>query len=290
MCESMRAWLAVMACAPACHHTAPAAPTPAPVAKEDDEAAHRAWVSQIVAARHRAKVPDAGATVADAMDVCMHDEGQPVDRNLAAPNTLGCQVGGELVFACQAESNNVRQCTHYEEGESVADVQRREASEWGTPDSTSTVAGYPVLVWSGGALVIGGYARGVAVTHAILSCRKQHGVCVSGPASIETGAKCAPYEAPEHGAVPRLSVEALGMTGRIDVSVSTLGAPCTFGPVVSVERRDHTITVGWTEQHPGAGDGVWSFHVQVEPLQAGPYEVQLANGEGATQSVSVVVR
>jgi hypothetical protein len=283
-----RVWLAVVTCAYACHHPAPTQPAPVSetMPKEDDEAAHRKWAADMAALRRKAAIPDVGVTVDEARQLCVHDGG-----NLSVPPhyAFGCQIGDALLFACDADDSlHTTRCTRYENDAVLADVKQRMASAWGPPDATTTVDGFPGFEWSGGELVIAGYAHGVLITRASPPCRNEHGVCVSGPATIEIGAKCSPYEVPEHGAVPRLDVTAIGMMGSIDVTVTTFAAPCASGPTVSVARRDHTITLRAVPRPARIGDDVWTFHVHVQPLERGAYDVLYEDGSAATLNLPPV--
>ncbi len=255
--------------------------------KEDDDAAHRKWAADMKALRRKAAIPEVGVTVDEATQMCARDGGE---LNTPPHHAFGCQIGDPLLFACDADdSSHTTRCTHYESDAVLADVKQHMAGSWGSPDATTTVDGFPGFEWSGGELVVAGYAHGVQITRAIPPYRHEHGVRVNGPATIEIGAKCAPYEVPEHGAVPRLDVKAIGMSGSIDVTIATLAAPCSFpGAVVSVGRRAHTITLTAQSRPARVGDDVWTFHVHVEPLEPGAYDVFWADGSAATRELPPV--
>lgn len=116
---------------------------------------------RLVAVRQNPKSPELGATRAEAKVICDSEHGQWIDQG----DTVGCKVGGPVVFACVLVEQQASKCTTYYEGADLAERRQQMIDELGAPESqTVSEAGFRVYTWGGGTHVLTMDARAVRVT------------------------------------------------------------------------------------------------------------------------------
>jgi hypothetical protein len=132
--------------------------------QEHDDSARasssRAIDARLAEIRANPKYPELGATTAEAQSICTNERGQWVDQD----TTIGCKVGGKVVFACSAgENGTMARCTHWLEGADLVETRRTLSEDHGQPTSQDVANGYRVFVWSDGTELTGD-PRGVKIT------------------------------------------------------------------------------------------------------------------------------
>ena len=117
--------------------------------------------AQLAAIRQNPKVPELGATRAEAKVICERERGLWVDKD----DKVGCKVGGAVVFACAADELKMTRCTTYYEGAELTDWKERTIERLGAPESeTISENGFRVFEWANGTTSLTMYERGVELT------------------------------------------------------------------------------------------------------------------------------
>ncbi len=133
-------------------------------AAQDDS--NRQLDAQLENIRRAPRVPELGATVAEAQVLCQQQRGAFVSH----PSTLGCKIRGQTLFACTVDAGGqADRCDGFYEAADFAATRRSVEAQLGQATHESVSGdGFRVFEWAGSkeSVIVTMYARGVRMTHA----------------------------------------------------------------------------------------------------------------------------
>jgi len=134
------------------------------------DAMNAALDAKLAEIRAAPKVPELGATVAEAKIMCTQQRGA-----FSAPDDNGiyaCRVGGPAIFICAADYDGLTtRCDGFFEGSDIAESRARIERDLGPADQQSIEGGVRVASWKRGRILVRAmmYDRGVRLSVAKIS-------------------------------------------------------------------------------------------------------------------------
>ena len=134
------------------------------------DAANAALDAKLAEIRSAPKVPELGATVAEAKIICAQQRGAFVP-----PDNEGiyvCKVGGPIIFICTADYDGVTtRCDGFFEGSDIQESRARIERDLGPADGQTIENGMRVTSWKRGRILVRAmmYDRGVRLSVAKIS-------------------------------------------------------------------------------------------------------------------------